>query len=147
MMHNTKYGCSTIPPKKAKQSKVCAVLHSPLTSFTFGILLGFFIGYAMAYVEYGAFFICVTVSDSNFTSAKSDHFELTLGITQLLHLIEEVNVDESLSPYSEDIISQLNNNVQKAITDLHDLQESTKPKIRRRPPLETWNSNPILEEK
>ena len=115
MMHNTKYGCSTIPPKKTKQSKVCAVLHSPLTSFTFGILFGFFIGYAMAYVEYGMFFICVTVSDSNFTSMKSDHFELTLGITQFLHLLEEVHVDDSLSPYSEDIISQLSNIVFKKL--------------------------------
>ena len=82
-------------------------------------------------------FVCA--SDSNFTKAvKSKHLELTTGITQFLELVDEL--DESLSPYSEGIIHQLSNSVKKGITDLKDLQESNKPKVRRRPSLETWNS-------
>jgi hypothetical protein len=133
MMRNT-----TAPLTKAKQSKVCSALYSPLTSFMFGILFGFSFGFAYAYVEYGIF-VRVTVSDSNFTRMKYEHFELTLGITQFLQLAE--GTDELLSHYVEDIIHQLSNSIQKGITDLKDLQESTKPKIRRRPPLEEWNSN------
>lgn len=145
MMHNTpsQYGSSTIPPKKAKQTKVCPALHSPLANFSLGILFGFCIGYTFAYLDYESeanFIVC------NSTKVmKSNHLELTSGITLFLQLVEEI--DESLSPYSEETIYQLSNNIQKAITDLKDLQESTKRKIRRRPPLETWNSNPTLEEK
>ena len=61
--------------------------------------------------------------------------------------MEEVDESLLLSLYSEDIIHQLSNNIQKALADLQDLQESTKPKIRRRPPLETWSSNPTTLEK
>ena len=145
MMHNTpsQYGSSTIPPKKAKQTKVCPTLHSPLANFALGVLFGFCIGYAFAYLDYESeanFILC------NSTKVmKSKHLELTSGITLFLQLVEEV--DESLLPYSEETIHQLSNNIQKAITDLKDLRESTKPKIRRRPPLEIWNSNPTLEEK
>ena len=74
---------------------------------------------------------------------KSKHLKLTSGITLFLQLVEEV--DESLSPYSEETIHQLSNNIQKAITDLKDLRKSTKAKIRWRPPPETWNSNPTLD--
>ena len=142
-MHDTStvYGGLTIPSKKVKQSKVYCILHSPVAVFTVGILIGFGIGCTFNLESltgwYRVSFVCP--SDSNFTKAiKSNHLELTSGIGQFLELIEEI--DESLSPYSENIIHQLNNNVRKGIADLKDLKESTKPKIRRRPPLEAWNS-------
>ena len=129
----TVYGCSTIPLKKTKQSKVSSALHSPLANFAFGVLFGFCIGYAFAYLDYGPGVNFIYTSDCNFTKVmKSKHLELTSGVSQFLLLFEEV--DESRSPYSDDIIHQ------KGITDLKDLQESMKPKVRRRPPLETLNS-------
>lgn len=137
---STVYGGFTIPPKEVKQPKLCCALRSPVVIFfTVGILIGFGIGNTIEpLVEwYEVCFLCP--SDSNFTNFKaSKHLELTSGIKLFLELFEEI--DESLSPYSENIIHQLNSNVRKGITDLKDLKESTKPKIRRRPSLEAWNS-------
>ena len=134
---------TTIPLKRLNST-----LHSPRTSLTLGLLFGILIVYILVYFGSKVNFRPGCASDSNFTRiTKYKHLqvELSTGITQFLQLAEKV--DESLSPYSEDIIHQLSNNIQKAIADLQDLQESTKPKIRRRPPLETWNSNPTLEKK
>ena len=138
-MHDipTVYGGSTIPPKELKRSsKVCCTLHSPLAMLAVGILIGFSIGYALVCFETLTGWYKVEFVDFNFTTAvKSEHLELTSGLAHFLQLVEEIN--ESLSPYSESIICKLKNDVQKGITDLKDLQESTKPKVRRRPPLET----------
>ena len=126
---------SSGPRKSAKQSSVCSILCSPTTFFAIGILLfGFCLGCTFAYLN------CICTSDSNFTKVmRSKHPELVTGIARFLQLVEEVESVELLSPYSEIIIRELSNNIRKGITDLEDLRESTKPKVRRRPPLETWN--------
>jgi type III secretory pathway component EscU len=137
---------TTVPFKRLNsQRSAVATVYFLLISFTLGILFVFFIGYFLVY--FGSF-IPICASDCNFTKmVKYKHLEveLTTGITQFVQLVDEV--DETLSPYVEDIIHQLSNNIQKSITDLKDLQESTKPKIRRRPPLEEWNSNATIYEK
>ena len=134
----TEYGSSTLPPKKMKQSKVCSTLW-PLATLV-GILICVCIGYCtfMQPIRwYRVDFLCAL--ETNFTKeVKLKHDELKHGMSQFLKLIGEM--DESVLVYSEDIIQQVNYDIQKGIANLKDLQKSTKPKVRRRPPVERWNS-------
>ena len=135
----TEYGSSIFPPKR---SRLCSTLHSPLAAFIVGVLIGVTIAYAIMHFEsligwYRMDFVCAL--NSNFTNGDEvKHTELKDGILQFLQLIGEI--DESVSVYSEDIIQQLDYDIQRGIANLEELQKSTKPKVRRRPPVERWNS-------
>lgn len=132
----TKYGSSTIPPNKAKQSKSTLRRFSvSVVIFSLGMFFGFIAGHYLAYyLQNSPMF--VGIQDSNFTIMlmSTEHLEVVIEVGQFLQLLEEV--DESLSYYSDSIVHQLSDNIRKGIADLEELRESTKPKERRRPPLD-----------